>query len=208
MPSAWTIDYWPRVGCHVFLSHCAEDRERLVLPVYDELCRRQIIPWIDRHDYPLGRNASEALRDEILRCRHVVYFLTMSALRQGRGWSVMERTLAGLAQDQLIWQGTEFQHVELPLLFVEPSQVTLQRSVWQPLLQRSVSYSSTRTKNETRRDWSVRKIEAFLKRESDWAEDIRKRLRHNQQARNHFASRVDLLRRLRAVDPAPIGEGR
>ncbi len=77
--------------------------------VNEELRKRQIIPWIDRHDYPAGRGAIAALREEILRCRHVVYFVTSSMLRQG-GWPPVERTLASLVQEQVVWKGTEFQH--------------------------------------------------------------------------------------------------
>ena len=204
MPSAWTVDYWPRVGCHVFLSHSAEDRDRLVLPVYEELRKQQIIPWIDRHDYPAGRNSVEALREEILRCRHVVYFVTSAMLRQGRGWPPMERTLASVAQEQAVWKGIEFQHSELPLLFVERDHPVFQRSVWQPLLMKSISFSTSRAKRESRRDWAVRKVIEFVDQEFRWAEDVRKRLRHDADARNHFAGSVNLLRRIRAVDPAMI----
>src|SRR5690554_4175430 len=84
MPAQWRIEYWPKCIAEVFLSHCAEDRSGLVLPVYEELKRRGVIPWIDRHHYPASREAFEALREGLLKCRHVVYFITPAMLRQGR----------------------------------------------------------------------------------------------------------------------------
>ena len=61
MPSTWTIQSWPRVTSHVFLSHCAEDRGGLVVPAFERLRQQRIIPWIDRHHYPAGRLAGEVL---------------------------------------------------------------------------------------------------------------------------------------------------
>lgn len=204
MASAWTINHWPRIGCHVFLSHVAEDRERLVLPVYEALRERQIIPWIDRHDYPLGRRPIETLREEILRCRHVVYFLTPAMLRQGRGWPVMEPTLASLAQEQILWQGAELQHIELPLLFVKANHPVLSRSVWQPLVNKAIQFAVTRAKGESRFDWATRMIARFVDQEAKWAEDIRRRLRHDSAARQNFSESRNLLRRIRGVDPIVI----
>jgi hypothetical protein len=39
----WQISSFPRCEYHVFLSHCALDRQEMVHPVYDELKRRGII---------------------------------------------------------------------------------------------------------------------------------------------------------------------
>lgn len=91
MPAQWRIEHWPSCVAHTFLSHCAEDRDHLVVPVYEELLRRRIVPWIDRKHYPLGRDAMEALQDELLKCRHVIYFVTPAMLNQGRGWAGTER---------------------------------------------------------------------------------------------------------------------
>ncbi len=55
MPAEWQIRYWPEVEWHVFLSHCQEDRELLVLPIFDELVRRGVVPWVDQHHYPEAR---------------------------------------------------------------------------------------------------------------------------------------------------------
>ncbi|HUG90408.1 MAG TPA: toll/interleukin-1 receptor domain-containing protein, partial [Planctomycetaceae bacterium] len=75
MPAGWSITQWPVCEYHVFLSHCAEDRKRLVLPVYRRLQQSGITPWIDQHDYPSGRDPFESLRENLLRCRHIVYFI-------------------------------------------------------------------------------------------------------------------------------------
>ncbi len=51
----WQIQSFPSCTHHVFLSHCREDREWLVFPLEEELRRRGVIPWLDRHEYPYGR---------------------------------------------------------------------------------------------------------------------------------------------------------
>ena len=33
MPARWQISHWPKCEFHVFLSHCAEDREHFVIPL-------------------------------------------------------------------------------------------------------------------------------------------------------------------------------
>jgi hypothetical protein len=81
----WTIESFPPCTHHVFLSHSAEDRQELVVPVFELLSRRGVMPWLDRHDYPYGRGSRAALRDSILPCRHTVFFVTPAMLRQPRG---------------------------------------------------------------------------------------------------------------------------
>ena len=82
----WQIASYPFCEFHVFLSHCAEDRDWLILPVYDALAQRGIIPWLDREDYYYGRDSRSALRDGLLRSRHVVFFITQAMLDNSRGW--------------------------------------------------------------------------------------------------------------------------
>jgi hypothetical protein len=50
----WRIQHLPRCTHHVFLSHCAEDRDRLVQPVYVALEEGKYSPWFDRHHYYAG----------------------------------------------------------------------------------------------------------------------------------------------------------
>lgn len=204
MSAEWSIRFWPLVGCHTFLSHCREDKQSLVFPVFEGLKRRGLIPWLDQHHCPTGRAALEALQDALLRCRHVVHFVTSASLNQGRGWNVAERTLCHLIQSRLTYQGAEFQHLDLPLVFVPLDNPALQRSVWQPLLERAVCWKLTRRPQETRVAWAIRMIRDFVHQEELWAEDIRKRLRRDSLARQHFGIEPRLLRRIRAADPAIV----
>ena len=79
----WRVRHYPRCTHHVFLSHCAENRRTLVHPVYTGLQKDQYLPWLDRHHYPRGQGAFAALREAIIRCRHVVYFVTEEFYRRG-----------------------------------------------------------------------------------------------------------------------------
>ncbi len=45
----WTVHHLPRCTHYVFLSHCAEDRERLVQPVNNALENSKYSPWLDQH---------------------------------------------------------------------------------------------------------------------------------------------------------------
>ena len=102
----------------MFLSHCREDADAIVLPVFNELKGYGIAPWVDRHDYPFGRTSLEALKDSVLRCRHVVFFVTEAMLSVSRGWCVIEYTLSRILQETLI-RGQTLSHIILPLFFVE-----------------------------------------------------------------------------------------
>ena len=64
MPADWTIDHWPVCGSHAFLSHVAEDRETLVLPVLEKLQSHKVICWLDQLHYPTGRDSHDALREQ------------------------------------------------------------------------------------------------------------------------------------------------
>lgn len=128
MPARWTISHFPACQFHVFLSHCDEDRQWLALR--ERLEALGISAWVDRHHYPAGMTPFEALREAILKCRHVVYLVTEAMLSQGRGWSVVEKSYAGLLQDSLTEDGLELSHVELPLFFLSMRNADLPRAVW------------------------------------------------------------------------------
>ena len=187
MPSRWRIKFWPECDKHVFLSHCAEDRNELVSPVYDELGRRGIVPWFDRHHYPLGREAIEALQEELLKCRHVIYFITPAMLCQGRGWVSAERALTALIQHYLR-RDTELAHVELPLLFVETSDIGFQRSLWRSLADKgkrcpqAVSLGGGWDKQHV--DWAADQVEKFVRQEEQWAIDLELRLAGDSKLRS------------------------
>src|SRR5690349_5256766 len=143
MPGAWTISSFPRCKFHVFLSHSAEDRGWLVLPLFDALQKRAIIPWIDLHHFPLGAESFEALRESILGCRHIVYLLTLATLDNPRGWTSLERAYGGLLQENLRGPGLEYCHIELPLFFLPREHETLPRTIWQPILGRGRFHTAT-----------------------------------------------------------------
>ncbi len=134
-----------------------------------------------------------------------MYFITNAFLHQGRGWPAVERTYAELVQRRLGFNGLEYQHVELPLVFIEPGSSELQRSAWLPLASKWVCHCQRRRERETRVAWAVREIEDFVRREETWAEDIRRRLRSDPRAREFFLPRR-LLRRIRASDPAVLAD--
>lgn len=166
MLAKWTIERWPRCLFHVFLSHCAENRADLVEPVFRRLAKKEVSPWIDKHHYPSGRGSHEALRESLLRCRHVVYFVTPELLRQGeaRGWCVLERGYGSVIQQTL----TDVAHLELPLFFVERTDKNLQRSVWSALADQGVFFDlASATSNPV--TWAVRQVHDFIRREEDFA---------------------------------------
>lgn len=146
----------------------------------------------------------EALRTELLRCRHVVYFVTSGLLRQGRRWTATERALVDQMQAGLEFRGVEFQHVELPLIFTKPDDPLLQRSIWAPLLPKAKFYVLSKHSKESKVAWSVRMIEQFLQEEESWAVSINARLKTDAIAKDFFAADAEILRRLRAVDPTPL----
>src|SRR5450432_1699111 len=115
----WQITSFPRCEFHVFLSHCAADRTWLVHPVYEELRRRKIIPWLDRDDYYYGRDSRTALRDGLLRSRHIVFFITLGMMDYKRGWCSMELAYSGLLQANLSNPGGTLLNYELPLFFLD-----------------------------------------------------------------------------------------
>ena len=135
----WTVASFPRCTHHIFLSHCAEDRKALTYPVYQALWQRGIVSWLDRHDYPYGRNSRSALRDSILHSRHTAFLITDAMLSSPRGWCVQELAWSELLQDNFHYSGGDLVNLILPLYFVEQSDNRLPRSVWQALRDRGSS---------------------------------------------------------------------
>lgn len=197
MLSKWKIERWPRCLHHVFLSHCAENRQDLVVPVYERIARQKIIPWLDRHHYPSGRGSHEALRESLLRCRHVVYFVTPELLRQGesRGWCVLERGYGSVIQQAL----TDVGHVELPLFFVARTDPTLQRSVWSALTDQGVFFDSDSVKSNPV-TWAVRQIADFIRREEVYAFEMLQ----NASQKDLPSREKNFLDRITAKDLPPL----
>lgn len=162
----WTIQFFPPCTHHVFLSHCAEDRLSLVLPLFSRLQQYGVTPWLDRHDYPYGRGSRAALRDAILRCRHVVFLVTDDMLTQARGWCVQELAWAELLQDNLTLPGSPgVQNVVLPLYFVDVADGRLPRSVWQAARDKGTFCPP----GADRVGWATDQLLRFLRREEELA---------------------------------------
>jgi hypothetical protein len=214
MPAVWRIDYWPRCDNHVFLSHSAEDRDSLVIPAYRELEGRRIKGWIDYHDYPLGRDPMEALQEELLKARHVVYFVTASSLQQGRGWIAAERAFATVVQQRLRLNGPEVAHVELPLLFVPSDDQAFLRSIWRPLSDKAsrcpyAAASEGASWRDEHVQWAADTIEAFVRQEDRWSLQLVEAFDQDRTWSNHFKNRFknkNLRERLLAQSPPPLGQ--
>ncbi len=83
-------------------------------PVYNALENSKCSPWLDQHHYPRGQGPFEALREGIIHCRHVVYFVTAKFLSQGRGWNSVENAYSNLLQENLRFASLELCHVQFP----------------------------------------------------------------------------------------------
>lgn len=216
MPAQWKIDAWPRCVADVFLSHCAEDRDHLIRPVFDELTRRSIAAWADWNHYPLGRDSFEGLRENLLRCRHVVYFITPAMLVQSRGWANTERAFGATIQQRLRYGDIEIAHVELPLVFVSADHPVLRRSAWRGLLEKIVRcpHSSRRSVARTLRvddgqrlwttehvAWACDVICRFIAQEREWAVELGSRFAIDSALRNSFSQEENLKRRVLALAP-------
>ena len=197
----WQITSFPRCEYHVFLSHCAADRQTLVYPVDVELKRRRIIPWLDRDDYYYGRDSRTALRDGLLRSRHVVFFVTFGMKHYTRGWCHMELAYSDLLQANLIGTGGPLLNFELPLFFLDRTDVELPRTVWDALRDRGPFHHPADGDPVT---WAVDQIVAFLHREQKLALDMAKMLVPGQPDHDALAGRPGLIERITQFDPGPI----
>lgn len=197
----WQIQFFPLCRYHVFLSHCREDRDRLVFPLFERLGENDILPWLDRHDYPYGRTSFGALRDGVLECRHVVFLVTPRMLSQSRGWGVVELAWADLLQENLREAGGELRTVALPLFFLEPSNDRLLRSAWQGLRDRAVFY---RRQDGNRVAWAARQISNFVLRETRRGLGNALWLQQDAPARARLGARPGLIDRVTARHPNPI----
>jgi hypothetical protein len=197
----WQITSYPRCEYHVFLSHCAIDRETLVYPVYDELKRRKIIPWLDREDYYYGRDSRNALRDGLLRSRHVVFFVTLGMMDYTRGWCSMELAYSDLLQANLVHVGGPLLNFELPLIFLARDNPELPRTAWDALRDRGRFHHPS---HGVAVPWAVNQIAAFLHREQDLALDMVKVVVPGQPVYNALTGRPGLVERVTQFDPGPI----
>ncbi len=197
----WQITSFPRCEYHVFLSHCARDRSDLVHRVYDELMRRKIVPWLDRDDYYYGRDSRTALRDGLLRSRHVVFFVTLGMMDYRRNWCPMELAYSDLVQSNFLHPGGSLLNFELPLFFLNRTDVELPRTVWDALRDRGSFHLHSDGDPVA---WAVEQITAFLRREQDLALEMTKVLVPGQPIYDALAGRLGLIERVTRFDPGPI----
>jgi len=205
MPADWQIRFWPACTRYAFLSHCREDRERLVLPIDAALKQRNCRTWIDRQDYPSGRDAFEVLRDKILECRHIIYFVTSSYLKQGRGWTGVERAIGSIVQHNLRHGSSEIGHVELPLFFVPEDHDPLRCSAWGGTVGsgRGLFYPPGRT-DAGAAGWAVKAILHFIWQEQQYALEVADRTTRDANLNNRLLTEQNLHDRILAISPPPL----
>lgn len=197
----WQILAYPRCEYHVFLSHCAEDGRQLVHPVYDRLQQLRIIPWLDREDYYYGRESRTALRDGLLRSRHVVFFITLGMMDYRRGWAHLELAYSDLLQANLTHAGGPLMNVELPLFFLNHGDSGLLPTVWNALRDRGRFHSPA---DGDPVEWAVRQIQVFLQREQSLALDMAKVIVPGSPMHDRLSEHHGLLERVTRFDPGPI----
>jgi TIR domain len=197
----WSVAAFPSCTHHVFLSHCREDHDDLVRPVYELLATNNISGWLDREDYHYGRDSRTALRDAILRSRHTVFFVTPALLATGRGWCVLELAYAELLQASLVRPGGALANVILPLFFVPQSDDALPRTVWQLARDRGRFCDAP---SAGRADWAVAEIARFLRDEQRIAADCAAFYKQDKAFRKELAARTGLTERATQFDPHPL----
>lgn len=202
MPAEWMIDHWPVCGFHAFLSHVKEDRDSLVLPVLEKLQANRVISWIDQHHYPAGLDSHEALRDSILQCRHIIYFITPSMLKQGRGWTAIESAYSDVVQRQLYLRSSTLMQFELPLFFIPNSHKGLERTAWRRFIDRGVFYRTGRKANvHTQVDWAVDEVTRFVRDAERRADEVAGRMEYDQELKDRCLRDPNFSDRLLATSP-------
>ena len=198
----WKVEHLPRCTHHVFLSHCAEERVRLVQPVFDELENNEYSPWLDRHHYPRGQEGFPALREGIIHCRHVVYFVTASFLSQGRGWNSIELAYSNLLQENLRFQW-ELCHIQFPLFFVPQGKERLIRSAWGALVERGRFYPPGRVDSGAVQ-WATQEIMAFIRQEERRGASLADQVQNDPIFQSFLEDEPHLLQRIMCGDPVRL----
>ena len=177
MSADWKIEHWPELTHDAFLSHCREDKDDLVFPVFQQLALANVFPWFDWQDYPVGMKSLEALRQELVKCRHVIYFITPNLLKQGRGWCAVERSCSDLIQRHFEFSSSTLWNFELPLVFLPRNSSSLKKlvpTVWLPVLERGVWFDARSDQRLGQVEWATEQIQLLLQQQ-----------RASQQATTH-----------------------
>ena len=196
----WQLQFFPRCSWHVFLSHCREDMEWLIDPLYEALRQEAIIPWLDRHDYPYGRPSLKALRDGVLKCRHTVFLVTDAMLDQPRGWGIVELVWAYLLEENLREADGDLQTIVLPLFFLRQDEERILRSVWQSIRDRAAFHGP---QDGDPVEWAVRQISLFLQREAERGLDLAAGLEPDSREYARLKERPGLIERITNLYPTP-----
>jgi hypothetical protein len=195
----WSIDSFPETTFHLFLSHTREDFDSLVEPVYRSLLRRNIRPWLDRHDWYYGRDSRSSIRDGILRSRHTAFFITDSLLKSPRGWCVLELAFTEILQSNLLRAGGVLSNVALPLFFTKQKSRRISRSVWQAAKDRGHFFEDPDPAKRV--VWAEQQINAFLIREEKLAMEMEQNSSHKQSFRQELDSVPGRLTRVTRFQP-------
>ena len=196
----WQLQFFPRCRWHVFLSHCREDMEWLIDPLYEALRQEAIIPWLDRHDYPYGRPSLNALRDGVLKCRHTVFLVTDAMLDQPRGWGIVELVWAYLLEENLREADEDLQTIVLPLFFLRRDDERILRSVWQSIHDRAAFH---RPQDGAPVAWALHQISSFLQRGEERGLDLAAWLESDSRAYARLKKRPGLIERITNLHPTP-----
>lgn len=175
----------------------------MVLPVHEALQQNNILTWIDERNYPPGRDPYEVLREELLHCRHVIYFVTPALLRQGRGWTGIELGNTALIQQRLWYGSYQICHVELPLFFVPQNHAQLARSAYSAIRHKGIFYPPGRW-DINAADWAARQALQFIQNEQRWALQIAAGYATDPMMQHHFGDEPGLHGRIAGLDPVTV----
>lgn len=200
MIGEWRVRHFPRCTHHVFLSHCAENRRNLIHPVFNGLQKDQFVPWLDSHHYPRGQGAFAVLREAIIRCRHVVYFVTEEFLAQGRGWNSVETAYSELLQENFVQSAVVLCNVQLPLFFLPRNYETLVRSAWGSLVQSGRFYPPGKVDGDAV-NWAVQEITAFIKQEENRGRSLAFQIERDPSFQRLLGEEQNLLSRVMCAYP-------
>jgi len=199
---SFLIDSFPRCTHHVFLSHTGQNKDALILPVYQRLRSQGVIPWIDRHDFSYGRDSLVALAEGVLYSRHTVFFLTPAMLANPKGWCPVELAYADLLQRNLQAAALTLVNVILPLIFLPDPNATLPGTVWRTLADRGPICRAKR--NPDRVSWAVDEIHRFLSSEQRRSEQLERRCRKEKAFGDSLTGTPGLKERVTLFEPQPI----
>ena len=214
MPAQWRIEYWPGCVAHAFLSHCAEDRDGLVLPVFEELSAshrpvdgsRALSPRARGNRGVAGGTAQMPARDLLHHTGNALPRTRMAGRRTGMAATIQQH----------LRDGQEIAHVEMALLFVKTTDPAFQRSVWRSLVDKAECCPHPVTlpaasSDAGRRDWhehpvfwAAERVEQFVRQEERWAKELEVRFGEDPSLGRSTRHEPYLVRRLLAQDRPPL----